>query len=249
MSTVELEQPLRNQVAIVTGGASGIGAATVQLLRAAGARVAIFDIAPSANTDDVFAVTIDLADAAAIAPAVERVLAHWQRIDILINCAAITGPNVDLLGTTQASWDAIYAINVRAPFLLMQTVGRHMIARGGGRIVNISSGAAFRIQPILPAYASSKAAVVELTRAAAAQFGPHGINVNAVAPGVTATPMVVAAFGSDSDELARSGPLANLLGRMSHPVDIAHVIVFLCRPESRQMTAQTIHVNAGSIAP
>jgi NAD(P)-dependent dehydrogenase (short-subunit alcohol dehydrogenase family) len=242
---------LLDQVAIVTGGASGIGAATVRQLRALGARVVIFDSAETFVDDaGVIAVKLDLADAGAIAPAVARVIERWQRIDILINCAAITGPTVDLLQTTLATWDSVYAVNVRAPFLLMQEVGRHMIARGaGGRIVNISSGAAFRVQPTMPAYASSKAAVVELTRAAAAQFGPHQINVNAVAPGVTATPMLGDALGSNFDELARSGPLANLLGRVSQPDDIAHVVVFLCKPESRQMTAQTIHVNAGSIAP
>jgi NAD(P)-dependent dehydrogenase (short-subunit alcohol dehydrogenase family) len=247
------ERELQDQVAIVTGGASGIGAATVKLLNDAGARVAIFDrsfAAPIIETgdSDLFHVAIDLADASAIAPAVDAVLARWGRIDILVNNAGITGPRAALLDFDPAVWDQVFAVDVKAPFLLIQQVGRHMVARGdGGRIVNVSSSSAYRALMSEPAYGSAKAALSQLTRIAAAQLGPHDINVNTVAPGVTATPLVAAALGEDLDEHMRSGPLANLLQRISQPEDVAAVIVFLCTQASRQITAQTLHVSAGAI--
>lgn len=249
---------LNGQVAVVTGGASGIGAATVRQLVAAGARVAIFDrefaaaemLAQQLNAEREAAwpCAIDLADANAIAPAVDSVLARWSRIDILVNSAGITGPQTGLLDFDAAAWDVVYAINLKAPMLLMQCVGRHMIARGGGgRIVNVSSSSGFRALPLAPAYGSSKAALSHLTATAAAEFGPHDINVNAVAPGLTATPLLADALGDRIDDYLRSGPLANLLQRISQPEDIAAVIEFLCLPASRQITAQTLHVSAGAI--
>ena len=128
--------------------------------------------------------------------------------------------------------------------LLMQEVARHMIERGeGGRIVNVSSSSAFRARSHV-AYASSKAAIVQLSRSAAAELAPHGINVNAVAPGLTRTGMT---GDRDIDEDARSGHLSNLFGRAAEPPDVAAAIVFLCLPESRQITAQTIHTSAGLV--
>ena len=122
-----------------------------------------------------------------------------------------------------------------------------MIEQGdGGRIVNVSSGSAFRALPATPAYGSSKAALLSLTRMGAGELGVHSINVNAVAPGITATPMAVRALG-DLDALVSDGPMANLLHRVSTPEDVAAVIVFLCLPASRQVTGQTIHTSAGSI--
>ena len=128
--------------------------------------------------------------------------------------------------------------------LLMQEVARHMIERGeGGRIVNVSSSSAFRARSHV-AYASSKAAIVQLSRSAAAELAPHGINVNAVAPGLTRTGMT---GDRDIDEDARDGHLSNLFGRAAEPPDVAAAIVFLCLPESRQITAQTIHTSAGLV--
>jgi NAD(P)-dependent dehydrogenase (short-subunit alcohol dehydrogenase family) len=249
---------LNGQVAIVTGGASGIGAATVRQLVAAGAYVAIFDrefaaaetLARTLNGagESAWPFAIDLADAAAIPASVDSVLAHFGRIDILVNCAGITGPQTALLDFDADAWDRVYAVNLKAPLLLMQRVGRHMIARGGGgRIVNVSSSSGFRALPSAPAYGSSKAALSHLTATAAGEFGPHNINVNAVAPGLTATPLLVDALGDKIDDSLRSGPLANMLQRISQPDDIAAVIVFLCLPASRQITAQTVHVSAGAI--
>jgi NAD(P)-dependent dehydrogenase (short-subunit alcohol dehydrogenase family) len=131
----------------------------------------------------------------------------------------------------------------------MKHVARHMIERGGGgRIVNISSSSAFRARNSRIAYATSKAALVQLTRCAAAELGRHDINVNAVAPGITKTGMT-RAFGGDEAllRIASSGPLENLFHRVSEPADVAAAILFLCLPASRQITGQTIHTSAGAV--
>jgi NAD(P)-dependent dehydrogenase (short-subunit alcohol dehydrogenase family) len=253
------ESLLSGKVAIVTGAASGIGKATALALSAAGAAIAVLDrdargaavVAQELqrSSADALPVEIDLSDAAAIPAAVGRVIEAWQHIDILVNCAGITGKPCSFLDTSDELWDHVYAINIKAPFILTRLVGRHMIERGaGGRIVNVTSSSAHRALMSLAAYGSSKAALAQLTRSAAAEFGPHGINVNAVAPGVTETPTGTGQIDKDQlQQLMREGPIANLLQRISQPEDIAATILFLCLPASRQITGQTIHVSAGAI--
>jgi NAD(P)-dependent dehydrogenase (short-subunit alcohol dehydrogenase family) len=253
------DQPLHGQVAIVTGGASGIGRATAIDLASKGAAVAVLDreqdgaritvetIEDAGGTAKFF--EVDFSNAPSIAAVVADVLEWAQRIDILINSAGISGP-VPLLEMTEEVWDRMLAVNLKAPVMLMKAVAQHMIVRGGGgRIVNLSSSAAFRASaPYAPHYAASKAALGAVTRMAAAELGRYDINVNAVAPGVTKTPMTRGI--GDDEAYARAvseGPLANLLGRASEASDVSAAITFLCLPESRQITAQTIHTSAGLV--
>jgi NAD(P)-dependent dehydrogenase (short-subunit alcohol dehydrogenase family) len=124
-----------------------------------------------------------------------------------------------------------------------------MIDRGGGgRIVNLSSSSAFRARNSPMAYATSKAALVQLTRSAAAELGRYDINVNAIAPGITATGMTQG-FGDGAalERIASAGPLENLFHRVSQPEDVAAAVLFLCIPASRQITGQTIHTSAGAV--
>lgn len=249
-------QALQDKIALVTGAANGIGKATALALAAAGTRIAAFDLDEAGVRatalecgSNALPVAIDLADAAAIAPAVARVLDHFGRIDILANVAGITGANKDLVDTEESDWDRVFAINLKAPFLLMQAVARHMIARGGGgRIVNVTSSSAHRALMSKVPYGASKSGLTQLTRSVAAELGPYDINVNAVAPGLTKTDIVARNFTEASlDQALNAGPIANLLHRVSLPEDIAATILFLCLPASRQITGQTIHVSGGAI--
>ena len=250
---------LEGKVAVVTGGGSGIGRATVRALASAGAPTAVIDrdgegaerVAKEAAQAgvDAQAFVVDLADRDAIAPLVDAVLQRFERIDILVNAAGISAAPHTALDFSDDAYDAVMHINLRAPFLLTRAIGNHMIDRGGGgRIVNVSSSAAFRAAPSPAIYAASKAGLCGLTRSAAADLGLHDINVNAVAPGMTKTPMT-AGLGDDDvyDAIVSSGPLENLLHRASEPEDVAGVILFLCLPESRQITGQVVHTSAGNV--
>ncbi|MEI7785107.1 MAG: SDR family oxidoreductase [Betaproteobacteria bacterium] len=251
--------PLVSQVAVVTGAASGIGAEVARTLCAEGASLALVDrdeLALRQLADELRAAgrncsehAFDLSQHDGLAQLVGAIHARHGRLDILVNCAALIDGGRTLLDIDLETWNQVYAVNLRAPLLLMQAVARLMIQDGvSGRIVNVTSSSAFRAQMSFPAYGSSKAALTQLTRSAAADLGPHGINVNAVAPGVTVTPMLQKVVGlSGAQQLAETGPLANLLKRPSQPEDVARVVSFLCLPASRQITGQTIHTSAGAV--
>jgi len=245
---------MRGQVALVTGAASGIGRATSIGLAQRGVTVAMVDqngqglrdtaekikAANGACNDFIF----DLRDWKNIPGLVQDILAAHKKLDILVNCAGITDEGKKLLEVDPATWDEVYTVNLRSPFILMQSLAKHMIERGaGGKIVNISSSSAFRASGAPPTYSSTKAALVQLTRSAAAELAPHSINVNAVAPGLTNTAMMA----PYPRNLSQEGPLANLFQRWSEPEDLANTIMFLCSPQARQITGQVIHVSAGAI--
>jgi len=253
-----MSSELAGKVAIVTGGA-GIGRAGVAALLGAAATVAALDRdegGVNAIVDQskkaggkAIALVADLADTKRIPDAVAKVLEQFGRIDILVNCAGVTGKFQTLLEIDDENWDFVHRVNLKAPMFLMQHVARHMIDRGGGgRIINISSSSAFRARNSPMAYATSKAAIVQLTRCAAAELGRYDINVNAIAPGITATAMTRALGNAEAlDGLAASGPLENLFHRVSQPEDVAAAILFLSLPGSRQITGQTIHTSAGAV--
>lgn len=250
---------LEGKVAIVTGGASGIGAATAKQLAGHGAAVAVLDREPAGLERVVKGIEqtgarasahlVDLGRIDTIPAVVAEVLGAYGRIDVLVNAAGISGEEADVLSQSEANWDRVLTIDLKAPFRLIQEVGRHMVARGGGgRIVNVTSSSAHRARRVMAPYGAAKAGLAQLTRTAAADLGRYDINVNAVAPGVTMTPMT-ATIGDEAEfaKVIAEGPLANLLGRASKPEDVADAIVYLCLPGSRQITGQTIHTSAGAV--
>lgn len=250
--------PLAGAVALVTGGASGIGAAAATRLAADGATVVIFDVDDEAMADTVAMIAqaggrasarhVDVSALHALPAAVESVVREIGEVAVLVNCAGITGnpAATSFFDTEPATWEAVLRVNAQAPFVLMQIVGRRMIAAGiAGRIVNVTSSGAFRARA-LPAYSASKAALGQLTRVAAAELAPHGITVNNVAPGLTRT-RIVEGLRVDLESAVREGPNANLTQRVSDPDDVAFAISFLCMPGARQIVAQTIHTSAGAV--
>ncbi len=252
--------PLLGQVGLVTGGASGIGRATGLALAREGVAVALIDVDGAAAAQaaaqltaegaTAVAVQADLADPARSREVVPDVVATLGRLDILVNCAAIHPLGTTLFDLPEEVWDHVQAVNLKAPFLLVQAFARHAAERGGGgRIVNVSSTGAFRLG-VNAAYASTKAGLGGLTRSAAGELAPLDITVNAVAPGITRTQMALQVFGSEEEleRLTREGAAANLFKRPSEPDEVAAAIVFLCLPSSRQITGQVLHISGGVVA-
>jgi NAD(P)-dependent dehydrogenase (short-subunit alcohol dehydrogenase family) len=245
---------LVDRVAVVTGAASGIGRAVAEDLSVNGARIVLVDrdaerLAEVAEQlrrrAAVATIDADLADRSELRSVVGAALGAFGRVDILVNNAGVASPT-DLMATDDATWDRVFAVNLFAPWRLIQLVGAHMVERGGGgKIVNVSSSSGFRAFMTQGPYGVSKAALAALTRAAAAELGPFDVNVNAVAPGPTATAMIEDRNALET--VVREGPLANLLQRHSEPRDIAQTVLFLCSDASRQITGQVLHTSAGQI--
>lgn len=249
---------LSGKVALVTGAASGMGRATAEMLAEDGALLALLDrdaagleeVVTAMGADRALALPADLTRGETLDAAVEAAVARFGRIDILLNVAGYRDQKDTLDIVDEEVWARTFAINCSGPARLVSRVGAVMIAQGqGGKIVNVSSSSGFRAMGNPPAaYSCAKAAMAQLTRVAAASLGPHDINVNTVVPGPTLTAMAErAGMAGKLAEIVRDGPMKNLLGRVSMPEDVAAVIRFLCLPDSRQITGQTLHVSAGNI--
>jgi 3-oxoacyl-[acyl-carrier protein] reductase len=245
------------KAAIVTGGGSGIGRATALALSRAGAAVALADL-NLANAERVraeieaaggraLAVPVDVAVAAYVQRLVARTLEAFGRLDILV-CAAGVALSGLVSELPEADFDRTIAVHLKGTFLCCQAAAPHLAASGDGRVVNISSIAAFRAYPISGAYSAAKAGIIGLSKAFALEMAPKGVRVNVVVPGVTDTPMGRATFpsGQDWESAMRT---ANPLGRAADAADIANTILFLTSAASRHITGQTIHVNGGAWMP
>ncbi|HEV7623257.1 MAG TPA: SDR family oxidoreductase [Amnibacterium sp.] len=232
---------------VVTGGARGIGAAIAARCAAEGARIAVLDRLEDRGRATAGAlggefVAVDLTDCRRAGDAVTAAAALLGGLDVLVNAAGVLrlGP---LLDTTPDEWDAVFAINTRAMLVTMQTAARAMIGAGsGGRIVNLASMAAKDGGANEGAYAASKAAVVALTRAAALEWGCHGITVNAICPGYVLTEMG-AATRTPSDVAAWTA--RSPLGRLASPEDVANVALFLASDEASYLTGEALNVTGG----
>lgn len=219
---------LEGRVAVVTGGASGIGAAVVRALAAAGARPVVWDRRPPGEQADgaVAAVACDVGDASSVAAAVGRTVAEVGPPTVLVTAAGVGGGLVPLLDVDPDRWDELLRVNLKGTLLAMQAVARAMREAGsGGAMVAVASVNARLADRGMAAYCVSKAGVEMLVRVAAAEWGPLGIRVNAVAPGVTETPMLgrMAEVPGVLDGIVSRTPL----GRLGRPDDIAAAVCAL----------------------
>lgn len=210
---------LRDRVALVTGGASGIGAATVSLLEAMGAKVASLDLQPSADAD--LSIPVDVADEEQMAAAVRRVHEELGLVKIAVLNAGV-GSFSPIRSMSVDEWDRVHRVNVRAALIGMRECAEAM--SDGGAIVAVTSISAFTPERGMAAYSTSKAALAQLVRVAARELGPR-ITVNAVAPGATDTPLFssTAQLPGYQERAAARAPL----GRLGRPIDIAAAIVSL----------------------
>jgi D-sorbitol dehydrogenase (acceptor) len=249
-----------DKVAIVTGGARGIGRAIAEGYAREGVRVCVADIdakeaqsAAAAIGNEAFGVHLDVTTMDSIGACVAEVEKRAGGIDILVNNAAIfdMAPIEEI---TEASYDKIFAVNVKGLLFMLQAAARSMIARGkGGKIINFASQAGRRGEALVAVYCASKAAVISLTQSAGLGLIKHRINVNGIAPGVIDTPMweqVDALFakyeGRPKGEKKRLVGEAVPYGRMGRPEDLVGCAIFLASPESDYVVAQTYNVDGGN---
>lgn len=238
-----MNEPLAGKLALVTGAASGIGAATVQELAAQGARIAGLDRRPCTAPEGGLALAADVSSETEVLAAFAALDAAGEAPDILVNCAGIILER-PLIRMTLEDFERIMSVNLRGCFL----VGREAVARmhgagRGGRVINVASELACLGRADYSAYCASKAAVLGLTRSWARELAPD-ILVNAVAPGPVDTPMLSRDTMSP-DVLARESDLP--LGRIGRPEEIASVIAFLAGPGASYVTGQTFGPNGGAV--
>ncbi|WP_020107533.1 SDR family NAD(P)-dependent oxidoreductase [Nocardia sp. 348MFTsu5.1] len=241
---------LTGRVALVTGSTSGIGRATAARLASDGAFVIVSGRDPERGDSVVEAITAnggqavfigaDLADAESAIALATDALAVKGQVDILVNNAgiAVSGSTAD---GTENDFDALYALNVKAPYFLVGQIVPTMIERGSGVVINVSTMVASFGSSSTAIYGSSKAALNQLTRDWAVEFGPSGVRVNTVAPGPTRTEATERVMGPLLHKLAARSPL----GRPATPDEVAAVVAFLAGDDAAMVHGQLIHVDGG----
>jgi NAD(P)-dependent dehydrogenase (short-subunit alcohol dehydrogenase family) len=249
---------LDGRVAIVTGGAKGIGRHYVQALAREGARLMIADVADGKElaqaiardhgANSVASAITDVSDEGAVKALVATTMERFGKIDILVNNAALFAPLAERKVTEIdiALWDRVMAVNVRGVFLMAKHVAPHMIAQKYGKIINISSGTVTRGIPLFAHYVTSKGAVTAFTRALSRELGEHNICVNNLAPGFTLSDTVINENPGHLEHSRQPSVVRRAIKRDEYPEDLLGALVFLASPGSDFITGQTIAVDGGA---
>jgi NAD(P)-dependent dehydrogenase (short-subunit alcohol dehydrogenase family) len=233
---------LAGRVALVTGGASGIGAATVALLQARGATVVAADLHPAKDVE-----ALDVTDERAVDDVVTSIVQRHGRLDLAANVAGTPGVYAEVADATTDDWRATMAVNLDGLFFCLRAELRAMRAAGRGAVVNVASSAGRMGVPGLSAYSASKHAVLGLTKSAALEVARRGIRVNAVCPGSIRTPMLRGFVGGDEELLEKMGRRAPM-GRLGEPDEIAEAIAWLLSDAAGFVTGNALSPDGGVAA-
>jgi NAD(P)-dependent dehydrogenase (short-subunit alcohol dehydrogenase family) len=246
---------LKDKVAIITGGGSGIGQGIALAYAREGANIIVADVNLQGAQETIssvkhigrqgLAILTDVAELTQVQEMVNSSLSAFGKIDVLVNVAGIMNA-YSVLDTTVEQWDRTLNVNLRGTFLCMQAVARVMIKQGYGSIINTTSILGRNARPKRAAYCASKAGIILLTQTAAMEFGPHGIRVNAIAPGSIETPLVKSA--PISQEAIARKVAAIPLRRRGDPADLTGPAIFLACDDSNYMTGDILTVDGGMTA-
>lgn len=249
--SIDLTARLSGKVAIITGGASGIGLATAQRFASEGAKVVIADLDPTAGmaaAEQVGGIfrQVDVADEASVNALFDGVAEEFGRIDIAFNNAGISPADDDSIETTELpAWDRVQDVNLKSVYLCSRAVLRHMVAAGGGSIINTASFVALLGSATSQiSYTASKGGVLAMTRELGVQFARHGVRVNALCPGPVNTPLLQELFAKDPERAQRR--LVHVpMGRFAEPSELAAAVAFLASDDASFITASTFIVDGG----
>ena len=252
-----MDKQFEGKVALVTGGASGIGRATALAFARAGAKVVVADIAVEAGREtlrmieetggDAVFVRTDVSQADEVEALIEQALEAYGRVDCAVNNAGVIGEMAPTAKCTEENFDQVIGTNLRGTWLCMKHEIAHMLERGGGVIVNMSSVSGIRGLPDFPAYAASKAGILQLTRTATLEYAKWGIRINAICPGTIDTPMVAGVVAA-RPELEQEFLALHPMGRIGKPEEVAEAALWLCSDAASFVTGHALAVDGGYLA-
>jgi len=245
-----------NKVLFVTGGASGLGAATARRFADEGARVVVADINEdgardyAASLPDGIALGVDTADPESVQRAIQAAVTHYGRIDVIFNNAGIEGEQTALHEMTVDNWQRVTSVNGDGVFYVLKHGIEAMLETGGGSVINTSSTAGLTAQDNISPYTFTKAGIVGLTRSAAVEYAARGIRVNAIAPTVVMTPLVRRFIENATDpvEMRQRMESFNPIPGIVEPEDVAALVAFLASDDARWITGVTIPIDGGYCA-
>jgi 3-oxoacyl-[acyl-carrier protein] reductase len=229
------------RVALVTGGASGIGAATVELLRTCGAQVAVLDLNLDGVREDVLGVQGDVTRSSEVDAAITQVESDLGNLDVLVCSAGVGGESLPAIDVPDEEWRRVFAVNCDGTFFCNRAVVRRMVARGYGRIVNVASIAGKEGNPMAAAYSASKAAVIGMTKSIGKEVAGTGVLVNCIAPAVIDTPIL----GQLSDEHIGYMIERIPLNRTGKPEEVARLIAYLASEDMSFSTGACFDISGG----
>jgi 2-dehydro-3-deoxy-L-rhamnonate dehydrogenase (NAD+) len=229
------------KVALVTGGARGIGAATVALLLERGAAVASVDLDAGDSPDGALKIDGDVTDSGAVAETIARVEDELGPLGAVVCCAGTAGDSLRTVDVTDDEWRRVFALNTDGVFYVNREAARVMVPRGSGRIVNVASIAGKEGNPMAAAYSASKAAVIGLTKSIGKDLATSGVLVNCIAPAVIATPMLSQMSQEHIDYMVSKIPM----NRMGKPEEVAELIAFLASERMTFSTGATFDISGG----